>query len=111
MSENSKLKLEGQVIDEGTEVTIVQLCRSCAIESELVDRLVAEGIIEPSRQEGETLYFHQHSVKRTRIVVRLRSDLGINLAGAALAVELLERIERLESRLRFAELLGSEVSK
>lgn len=111
MTENRKFMIEGQLIDERTEVTIVQLCRSCAIESELVDRLVAEGIIEPSRREGETLYFPQHSVKRTRIVVRLRSDLGINLAGAALAVELLERIERLESRLRFAEVVGGHVAK
>lgn len=111
MTENSKFMTEGQVIDERTEVTIVQLCRRCAIESELVERLVAEGVIEPSRRDGETLYFPQHCVKRTRIVVRLRSDLGINLAGAALAVELLERIERLESRLRFAELLGGGAAK
>lgn len=111
MTENNKFMLEGQVIDERAEVTVVQLCRSCAIEFELVERLMAEGVIEPSRREGETLYFPQHSVKRARIVVRLRSDLGLNLAGAALAVELLERIERLESRLRFAELLGGQVPR
>ncbi len=111
MTENGKFMIEGQLVDERTEVTIVQLCRSCAIESELVERLVAEGVIEPSRQEGGTLYFTQHCVKRARIVVRLRSDLGINLAGAALAVDLLERIERLESRLHFAEVVGRQVPK
>jgi chaperone modulatory protein CbpM len=100
MTEHEKSLIEGQVVDDRTEITIVQLCKSCAIEAELVERLVAEGIIEPSRQEGKTLYFPQSCMKRTRIVVSLRSDLGVNLAGAALALELLERIEKLQTRLR-----------
>lgn len=104
MTDYRKTMLEGQVVDEFTEVSVVQLCRSCAIESELVDRLVAEGIIEPSRQEGDVLYFPHHCVKRTRVVVNLRSELGVNLAGAALALELLDRIEKLKSRLHLVEI-------
>lgn len=99
MTEQENSLFEGQVIDESTEITIVQLCRRCAVEAELVERLVAEGIIEPSRQEGDMLYFPQSCTKRTRIVLRLRSDLGVNMAGAALALQLLDRIEKLQSRL------------
>ena len=83
MTMHEKSLMEGQVVDERTEITIVQLCKSCAIEAELVKRLVAEGIIEPIRQEGDTLFFPQSCMKRTRIVLRLRSDLGVNMAGAA----------------------------
>ena len=104
MNESENTMLEGQVLDEFNEISVVQLCRSCAVEAELVDRLVAEGILEPSRREGGTLYFAPSCIRRTRLVVRLRSDLGINLAGAALALELLERIDALESRLRLAAL-------
>ena len=104
MSNEYEAMIEGQLIDNGTEITLVQLCRSCAVESELVERLVAEGILEPTRQEGTVLYFPQSSMKRTQVVVRLRSDLGVNLAGAALALELLERIEELRVRLRRASL-------
>ena len=104
MSREYETLIEGQLIDNGNEITLVQLCRSCAVESELVERLVAEGILEPTRQEGATLYFPQSSMKRTQVVVRLRSDLGVNLAGAALALELLERIEELRARLRLAGL-------
>ena len=99
MTTHDKFLIEGQVIDDRDEITLVQLCRRCAIETDLVDRLVAEGIIEPSRKEGDMLYFPQTCTKRTRIVLRLRSDLGVNMAGAALALELLERIEKLQSRL------------
>jgi chaperone modulatory protein CbpM len=100
MPEHRKLPIEGQVIDDRTEITIVQLCRRCEIEAELVERMVTEGIIEPSKTVGSTLYFPHSCVKRTRVVLRLRSDLGVNLAGAALALELMERIEALKSRLR-----------
>ena len=99
MTTHDKFLIEGQVIDDRDEIPLVQLCRRCAIETDLVDRLVAEGIIEPSRREGDMLYFPQTCTKRTRIVLRLRSDLGVNMAGAALALELLERIEKLQSRL------------
>ena len=109
MSQGKQSLLEGQVIDDRTEITIVQLCRLCSVESELVERLVEEGIIEPSRREGGTLYFPRSSTRRTQVVLRLRSDLGVNMAGAALAVELLERIERLESRLRVIRTLHGGV--
>ncbi len=99
MTQHDNSLIEGQIIDGREEITIVQLCRRCAIETDLVERLVAEGIIEPSRREGDTLYFPQTSTKRIRIVLRLRSDLGVNMAGAALALELLDRIEKLQSRL------------
>jgi chaperone modulatory protein CbpM len=105
MSTEYETMIEGQLIDNGTEITLVQLCRSCAVESELVERLVAEGILEPVRQEGDELFFPQQtSIKRTQVVVRLRTDLGVNLAGAALVLELLERIEELRARLRRASL-------
>jgi chaperone modulatory protein CbpM len=104
MSNEYEAMIEGQLMDNGTEITLIQLCRSCAVESELVERLVAEGILEPTRQEGTMLYFPQSSMKRTQVVVRLRSDLGVNLAGAALALELLDRIEELRARLRRASL-------
>lgn len=98
--------LEGQVIDDRTEISIVQLCRRCDIETRFAQRLVEEGVIEPSRREGDTLYFRYECVKRTRVVNRLRSDLGVNVAGAALALELLEHIDQLKTKLRLAELAG-----
>ena len=104
MTNEYEALIEGQLIDNGTEITLIQQCRICAVESEMVERLVAEGILEPTRQEGTMLYFPQSSMKRTQVVVRLRSDLGVNLAGAALALELLERIEELRARLRRASL-------
>lgn len=102
MAKREYVSIEGQVIDERTEISVVQLCRICSVETTMVERLVEEGIIEPTRHEADALYFPHSSLKRTRVVMRLRSDLGVNLAGAALALELLDRIEKLQSKLHMA---------
>jgi chaperone modulatory protein CbpM len=87
--------LGGEVVDDTMEITIVELCRSCAIDAGLVEAMIEEGILEPVAKRGGNWCFSYISVKRTRTVVRLQRDLGVNLAGAALALELLDRLERL----------------
>jgi chaperone modulatory protein CbpM len=98
MTERNTDLLSGQVVDETTEITIVELCRSCAVDAELVEAMIDEGIIEPTRKRGAEWCFAISTVRRTRVVARLQRDLGVNLAGAALAVELLEQLERLRRR-------------
>ena len=89
-----------ELIDEQTTFTLVELCRSCDVEAELIEALVEHGIIEPSGRRGRHWCFPASSLRRTRVTLHLKRDLGVNLAGAALALELLERIEALEGRLR-----------
>jgi len=88
--------LSREVVDDTMEITIVELCRSCAVETALVEAMIDEGILEPVGKRGNDWCFSYISVKRTRTVVRLQRDLGVNLAGAALALELLDRIAELE---------------
>jgi chaperone modulatory protein CbpM len=90
--------LNGEVVDDTMEITVVELCRSCAVDASLVEAMIDEGILEPVGKRGNDWCFSYISVKRTRTVVRLQRDLGVNLAGAALAIELLERLERLRRR-------------
>jgi chaperone modulatory protein CbpM len=92
--------LTGVVIDETHEITVTELCEVCSVEHALVESLVQEGILDPVGGQPDELRFHYTSVYRTRTVVHLQKDLGVNLAGAALALELLERIENLQRQLR-----------
>ena len=59
-----------------------------------------EGVIEPLGREPRAWRFEAVCVRRVSRAQRLRRDLGVNLAGAALAVELLEELDRLRARLR-----------
>jgi chaperone modulatory protein CbpM len=95
--------LRGQLIDEETLITVDELCRHCTLKVEEVIAFVQEGILDPSDdvvrvERVETWQFHISSVKRVSTVVHLQRDLGVNLAGAALALELLDRIAELEYR-------------
>ena len=103
MNEQVQSTLSIELIDEQTTFTLAELCRSCAVEAELIEALVAQGILEPAGKRGRHWCFPSNSLRRTRIALHLQRDLGVNLAGAALALDLLERIEELDARLRGAE--------
>ena len=92
--------LTGVVLDENTLLTFTELCQSCDVASDVVAEMVEIGILEPAGGGPGDWRFRGSSVQRAATAARLQRDLGVNLAGAALALELLERIERLEARLR-----------
>lgn len=100
MNERDTHPLSGPIFDDTTEITIVELCRVCTVDVTVVEELVGEGILEPSGGTSGDRRFPYSSVRRTRTVIHLQRDLGLNLAGAALALDLLDRIEELRSQLR-----------
>jgi chaperone modulatory protein CbpM len=100
MSEKNPSTPPVELIDEQTTFTLAELCRCCAVEAELIEALVEHGILEPAGRRGRHWCFPASSLRRTRITLHLQRDLGVNLEGAALALDLLERIEELDARLR-----------
>jgi len=99
MSNQDTNAMTGIIFDEATEITIVELCKVCSVNKQTVDELIAEGILEPTDGKDKTRLPYS-SVRMTRTVVHLQRDLGVNLAGAALALDLLEQIDSLRARLR-----------
>jgi chaperone modulatory protein CbpM len=100
---NELLKVSmGEVLEEA-ELTLTQMCRACQLSEERVFELVHEGVIEPVGRGPSRWRFRGVSVRRVRCVQRLERDLGVNTAGAALALDLLEEMERLRARLRRLE--------
>ena len=92
--------LTGEVLDEDSEITLIQLCHTCSVSAETVEALVEHGVLEPAGKQGRHWCFPASSIRRIRIAMRLQRDLGVNVAGAALALELLDRIDQLNARLR-----------
>lgn len=88
--------LTGQLLEDYDLITIDDLCRSCTVEVETITLLVAEGIIDPVGGDVEHWQFSVASLRRVKTAIHLQRDLGVNLAGAALALELLDRIAELE---------------
>lgn len=93
------LQLTGFILEEQTELTLGDLCRACAVENSAIMELVEEGVLNPAGgAPGEWRFTGLH-LHRARIAARLQRDLGVNLAGAALALELLEEMALLRARL------------
>ena len=95
------ITLRGQLVEEETVITLEELCRHCTVKIEEIMIMVEEGILDPQVERLEPAataewHFHISSVKRVRTVVHLQRDLGVNLPGAALALELLDRIAELK---------------
>jgi len=88
------------ILEEQTQLTLTDLCRACAVHDEQIIALVDVGVLEPQGREPDHWRFGGASLHRARRALRLQHDLDIDLAGAALALELLEEIDTLRARLR-----------
>ncbi|MEX2352959.1 MAG: chaperone modulator CbpM [Gammaproteobacteria bacterium] len=92
--------LKGTLLDELDELSIDQLAEICSCRTEWIMELVEEGIVEPYGQEPAEWRFAGVSVTRVRTAMRLHRDLEVNLAGIALAIDLLEEVSELQARLK-----------
>lgn len=101
MAKGDLLKLlSGEIFEEEIELSLADLCRACQLPAERVFELVEQGVIDPIGRDPARWRFQAISVRRVRCAQRLERDLGVNVAGAALAIDLLEELERLRARLR-----------
>ena len=101
--------LEGILLDETIELSLNDLCQACSSSEEWIIELVEEGELEPIedltiRTQPAQWHFSVNSIQRARTARRLQRDLEINLSGVALALDLLNEIETLKSRLKYFEI-------
>lgn len=99
----TKKILTGTLIDDQLHLSLIEISEACASRTEWVVELVEEGILEPLGEERDQWRFPGESILRASTARRLQRDLGMNLAGVALAIDLLEEIASLRARLRNQE--------
>jgi chaperone modulatory protein CbpM len=91
---------EGIVFEEEKPLSITHLCERCMISKIEIEELVYEGVIEPLSIQEESWTFSSETMWRVKKVQRLRRDLDLNIPGAALTIQLLDRIEELEKMIK-----------
>jgi len=92
--------MSGTLIDDDKLFTLADLCRSCSVPAEVINDMIEYGIIEPSGDTVAQWQFAGGCLWRVTTVVRLQRDLEVNLAGAALALDLIEEVRELRRQLR-----------
>ena len=88
------------VVDDAAGFDLRALCQACGAAADELLELVQEGILQPGGATVQEWRFGGAALPRARRALRLQRELDLNTAGVALALELLDRIEALESRLR-----------
>ncbi|BBA35764.1 uncharacterized protein sS8_3827 [Methylocaldum marinum] len=86
------------VLDETVELSLVDVCEACRIDAESVFEMVNEGIVDPEGSDPTNWKFNTLALRRLQTALHLQRDLGVNLPGAALALDLLEELEALRRR-------------
>jgi chaperone modulatory protein CbpM len=97
---NELLVISGTVLDETIRFTFVELCQCAKVNPEHVIEMVEEGVLEPQGDSVHTWIFDTKALKRLQVALRLQQDLGVNLPGSALILDLLEEMESLRQQLR-----------
>lgn len=87
-------------------LSLPDLCRFCQSDQSWVIELVDHGVLEPEGATVETWHFHGISIARAKRAGRLNRDLGINAAGVAVVLELLEERDAMKRKLAQYEFEG-----
>ena len=58
-----------------------------------------EGLVEPSRTDGKMRLYSQKDVDRVKTILNLTRELGVNLAGVDVILQLKEKIDDLEATI------------
>jgi chaperone modulatory protein CbpM len=99
MNSAEENSLIGEIVDDHTLLTVEELCRLCAVDRTYIVELVEEGVLSVTQVDATEWRFAGATVHRARKALRLQRDLEINLPGVALALELLEQLERLSRQI------------
>jgi MerR family transcriptional regulator/heat shock protein HspR len=59
-----------------------------------------EGLLRPTRTEGNTRVYDSDTVERLEIILSLTRHLGVNLAGVEVILHMKERMERMQGEVR-----------
>jgi DNA-binding transcriptional MerR regulator len=81
---------------EEEELTLEALASRAGIHPGQVQKLVEFGLIETVERRSAVLLFDSALIPRLRMIHRLRRDLGINLQGIAVVLDLLEKLRALQ---------------
>lgn len=69
-----------------------------------------EGLLKPSRTDGNTRLYTEEDIERLEFILNLARDLGVNIAGIAIILQMRERMEEMNRQMQsFVEYVRTEM--
>src|SRR5437016_4491601 len=70
-----------------------------------------EGLLKPSRTEGNTRLYTEEDLQRLEFILSLARDLGVNIAGMAIILQMRERMEEMNRQMQeFVRFVHQEIA-
>jgi chaperone modulatory protein CbpM len=91
--------LSGAIFEQSAVLTVKDLSRICAVDERHIVEFVEEGVLQVIEINTTEWRFSGEALRRARVALRLERDLEINLAGVALALDLMEELKQLRHEL------------
>src|SRR5579871_6855708 len=71
-----------------------------------------EGLLKPSRSDGNTRLYTDEDLERLDVILKLTRDLGVNLAGVEIILNMREKMEEMQRQIQeFVAGLNTEISQ
>jgi chaperone modulatory protein CbpM len=100
MSSSEDQALPGAIFEESAVLSVKDLSRMCAVDEQHIVEFVEEGVLTVVEINATEWYFTGAALRRARLALRLQHDLELNLAGVALALDLIDELQRLRRELQ-----------
>ena len=69
-----------------------------------------EGLLRPSRSDGNTRLYTDEDLERLEFILNLARDLGVNIAGIAVVLQMRERMEEMNRQMQgFVDYVRTEM--
>ena len=83
-----------------TAYMISVVAQSYGIHPQTLRLYEREGLLKPSRTEGNTRLYTEQDMERLELILSLTRDMGVNLAGVEVVLKMRERMEQMQNQMR-----------
>jgi len=88
---------------------ISAVAKSYSIHPQTLRLYEREGLLKPSRTEGNTRLYTQEDIERLELILSLTRDMGVNLAGVEVVLNMRKRMEQMQMEMReFVDMVQRE---
>lgn len=94
------ITVTGVIVDEAG-LSITEICHRYTISEQFLFELAEQGLFHSKTVFKKNSQLDANAIQRLESALRLQRDLGVNVPGAVLAIELSEKLEKLRKELEF----------
>lgn len=90
---------EGPSPGSGRQYMISVVAKSYGIHPQTLRLYEREGLLKPSRTEGNTRLYSEEDLRQLEVILNLTRDLGVNLAGVEIILNMRLKMERMQDEV------------